>query len=137
MTGVPELTVPPGTTHPMGEPPPRFTHGEPVTVIITAAADAEYEVFWGARELPVVSLELPVRPATRVDIAYERPGVLVIHGDITPTILQALKDARAYHWDGQCGDPEHEQQVCQYERAGDALAGRVPLAAVPCPANPG
>lgn len=48
-----------------------------------------------------------------------------------PTFVQALKDAKDYHYDGLCGDPEHLGWVEQYERALDMLEARPALAAFP------
>jgi hypothetical protein len=54
-----------------------------------------------------------------------------------PTLVQALKDAKDYHYDGLCGDPEHTAWVEQYERALDILEPRPVLtSAIPAP-NPG
>lgn len=47
-----------------------------------------------------------------------------------PTFVQALKDAKDYHYDGLCGDPEHMAWVEQYERALDMLERRPVLAAL-------
>lgn len=53
---------------------------------------------------------------------------------MVPTFIQALKDAKDYHYDGLCGYPEHTAWVEQYERALDILERRPVLAEVTQPA---
>lgn len=48
-----------------------------------------------------------------------------------PTLVQALKDAKDYHYDGLCGDPEHLGWVENYERALDILEPRPVLTCAP------
>lgn len=54
-----------------------------------------------------------------------------------PTLVQALKDARDYHYDGLCGYPEHTAWVEQYERALDILEPRPALTCTPPGPAPG
>ena len=46
------------------------------------------------------------------------PGVRVIHGDIMPTLVQALRDAIQYH---DCAEGECTGWMDQYERLLDAM----------------
>lgn len=103
------------------EAPPRFERGEPVTIVVTATADAEYEACApGGTAIPMLEARLPSKSVARMAVPCDDyPGVRVIHGDITETLGQALRDAISYH-DG-CGDADHAEWINQYERLLDAL----------------
>jgi hypothetical protein len=72
------------------EAPPRFKHGEPVTILVTATADAQYETCApGGTTVPVLEARLPARTMTRVTVPCENfPGVRVIPGDIRPALIR-------------------------------------------------
>jgi len=101
--------------------PPRFERDEPVTILVTATADAEYESCApGGTTVGMLEARLPSKSVARVVVPCDDfPGVRVIHGDIMPTLIQALRDAVSHHED--CGDPEHEAWRDQYERLLDVL----------------
>lgn len=94
----------------MAEPLQRFEQGEQATALITATVQDDCSGY--------LDFELGGRP---LFVPLGHPAVTAVHGDIRPTLVQALRDAIAYHDDGACGDPEHLGQVEQYERALDAL----------------
>jgi hypothetical protein len=103
------------------EAPARFDRGEPVTIVVTATADAEYEACApGGTTVPMLEAQLPSKSVARMTVPCDAyPGVRVIHGDISPTLIQALRDAIDHH-DG-CTDAEHVGWREQYERLLDAL----------------
>lgn len=106
---------------PAAEAPPRFERGEPVTIVVTATADAEYEACApGGTTVPMLEAKLPARQMTRMAVPCDDyPGVRVIHGDIRPTLIQALRDALAFR---DCGvADECAEWQNQYERLLDAL----------------
>ena len=100
--------------------PPRFDRGEPVTILVTATADAQYEACApGGTTVPMLEARLPSKSVARVVVPCDFPGVRVIHGDVTETLAQAIRDAIAYH--DECVDAEHTEWMNQYERLLDAL----------------
>ena len=103
------------------EAPPRFARGEPVTILVTATADAEYEACApGGTTIPMLEVKLPARTMTRMAVPCGGyPGVRVIHGDVTPTLVQALRDALEFR---DCtSNAECLGWREQYERLLDAL----------------
>lgn len=106
----------------------QFDQGGQVTVLVTAAVDSEWDAAApGGGTHRMLGVRLPDGRLLTVPCGY--PGIRVIHGDITPTLLHGLADAIVYHDDGKCGDPEHLGWTENYERALDAL-DTSPLAAV-------
>jgi hypothetical protein len=103
------------------EAPPRFLKGEPVTIVVTATADAEYEACaQGGTTVPMLEARLPSKNAARMSVPCDAfPGVRVIHGDIMPTLLHMAADAIAQHKD--CTEDECMAWVDLYEKALDAL----------------
>ena len=81
------------------EAPARFERDEPVTILVTATADAEYETCApGGTLIPVLEAKLPSVNRTRVTVPCDGyPGVRVIHGDISPTLIQMAQDAIVSH----------------------------------------
>lgn len=79
--------------------PPRFDRGEPVTIVVTATADAEYEACApGGTTIPMLEAKLPSKSVARMTVPCDAyPGVRVIHGDITPVLIQMAKDAIVSH----------------------------------------
>jgi hypothetical protein len=119
-----------GTASPMQQPAPRFAHGEQVTIVIKATVDSEHDAAApGGGTVLMLGVRLPDGRLLSVPAGY--PGIKVIHGDITPTLLHGLADALVYHDEGRCGDREHLGWVENYERAVDALDGRPVLASAP------
>lgn len=110
-----------GVTESPAEAPPRFARDEPVTILVTATADAQYETCApGGTTVPVLEAKLPSVNRTRVTVPCGGyPGVRVIHGDIMPTLRHMAADAMAHH--KGCGEDECEAWVEQYERLLDAL----------------
>ena len=103
------------------EAPPRFVRGEPVTILVTATADAEYESCApGGTTVGMLEARLPSKSVARVVVPCDGyPGVRVIHGDISPTLVQALRDAMEYR---DCtSDPVCEGWRNQYEALLDVL----------------
>ena len=99
--------------------PPRFDRGEPVTILVTATADAQYEACTpGGTSVPMLEARLPSKSVARVVVPCDFPGVRVIHGDVMPTVAQALRDAIRYR---DCTEGECETWTDQYERLLDAL----------------
>ena len=101
--------------------PARFAKDEPVTILVTATADAQYETCApGGTTVPVLEAKLPSVNRTRVTVPCDGyPGVRVIHGDIRPTLLQALRDAMEFR---DCAtDRECETWFNQYEALLEAL----------------
>lgn len=108
--------------------PARFDQDEPVTVLATARAAGGGDGIWDGHPSPVIALQLTLGGRIVV-LPLASPDVTVIHGDIRPTLIQALRDAIAYHDDGRCGDTDHLGWTENYERALDVLAPS-PLASV-------
>lgn len=137
-----DLTAPPVTTPSMDEQQaPRFQRDEQATILITAAVDSEWDACApGGETHLMLGVRLP--DGRYVIVPADGPGVQVIHGDITPALTQMAADAIAYHDEGGCGDREHEELVCQYERLADNAGLQLPeagpiLTAAPAPPNPG
>lgn len=81
----------PGEPVTAGEPAPRFTHGQRIALVITAAVDAEYETWWPRLgEVNAVSLLLPGDESPSLHVAYGRPGVLLLSPEV---LIGAFKDA--------------------------------------------
>ena len=99
-------------------PAARFTRGEAVTVLVSGTADDEYPACApGDRTYLMLGTSLPDGRIVTVPCDY--PGITVIHGDITPTLIQALRDAMEYR---DCGvDDECIAWREQYEKALDVL----------------
>ena len=100
--------------------PPRFERDEPVTIVVTATADAEYEACApGGTSVPMLEARLPSQSVARVVVPCDFPGVRVIHGDVRPTMKQALKDAMEFR---DCAtDKECAAWFDQYEALLEAL----------------
>jgi hypothetical protein len=98
------------------EPAARFTEGEDATLLVTAAADPGY--LGGAAG--ALGLRLP---GGRVIVAAPQwPGVTMIHGDIRPTLIQALRHAIEQCSPCACGCGTGQPGwVDQYEKALDVL----------------
>ena len=104
------------------EAPHRFAKDEPVSILVTpAAVDAQYEACApGGTTVRMLEALLPSKSVARIAVPCDGfPGVRVIHGDIMPTLVQALRDAIAHH--DSCVDVEHVGWMEQYERLLDAL----------------
>ena len=93
-------------------PVARFAQGEDVTVLGTGKADPAY--------CGNVPISLGVRlPGGRMLVAGPQwPGVILIHGDIMPTLLHALEDALRVR---DCPEAECVAWHDQYEALLDAL----------------
>jgi hypothetical protein len=102
--------------------PSRFAQGGRVTIVITATADSEWDAatHGGGTHL-MLGVRLPDGRLLTVPCDY--PGIKVIHGDITPTVLHALADALVYHDEGPLRRPRAPDLGGEL-RAGDRRAGR-------------
>ena len=95
---------------------PLIGTGEPVTVFVAGAVDAQYvRSGMGVPDTPMVA----VRLAEGV-FAYV-PAALLVPGDILPTLRQMARDAIEFHED--CTDALHVGWREQYERLLDAASG--------------
>ena len=103
-------------------PPPRFAQDEPLTLITSATADAEYDLTPG---LPFATVRLAGPPAFFLDVPLGGPDVTVLRGDVRGLLLQMAEDAIAHHDDGKCGYPEHAGLSAVYVRVRDELAAQV------------
>ena len=104
------------------EAPFRFAKDEPVTILVTpATADAQYEACApGGTTVGMLEALLPSKSPARIAVPCDGfPGVRVIHGDIMPTLVQALRDGMEYR---DCtSNPECEGWRNQYEALLEAL----------------
>lgn len=101
----------------------RFARGEPVTVIVNGTADDEYPSC-APGGLTYLMLATRLDDGRLVSVPCDYPGITVIHGDIRPTLLQALADAIQYR-DCRSSD-ECAGWRDQYEKALDVLGAAEP-----------
>jgi len=95
--------------------------GDTATLMATGTVDTVYTdgKGWGC-----ASVGFPGGAHTQVQLP-ERPGIRLLAGDLTPTLLDALKDAIEHlgKGDPEWVAPEVLDRLERYERALDALRG--------------
>jgi hypothetical protein len=106
------------SAQPLPEAPARFAQGEPLTILVSSTAADEWQSCApGGRTHLMLGSRLA--DGTFVTVPCDYPGITVIHGDIRPTLLQALADAIQYR-DCRTSD-ECAGWRDQYEKAMDVL----------------
>lgn len=94
--------------------PPRFTRGDPVTVLVSGTADDEFPTC-APGGLTYLMLATRLDDGRLVSVPVDYPGIDVLQGDIKSVLIQMAKDAIIAHRPKICCpacEPGHPCEAC-------------------------